>query len=177
MSHKILKHSHTLHSHTWWTFLKMCKQMKTTSSCTDWHPQTSWEVFIGPSSNLIMLSFDDETLPILYINSLRPSVRPTTVSRFNGSAEPARTIGFGPDSRIPKTGPAREKLSTGLWTGPALRPTGPGMIFTKSVRFRPTRPSMSSARDERLQRAWRSGRPGPEWSRSRNSIEVPRWKV
>ncbi len=43
----------------------MWKQMKTTSSCTDWHPQTSWEVFIGPASNLIMLSFDDETLGIL----------------------------------------------------------------------------------------------------------------
>jgi hypothetical protein len=38
--------------------------MKTTSSCINSHPKISWEVFIGPSSNLIMLSLDDETLPI-----------------------------------------------------------------------------------------------------------------
>ncbi len=43
----------------------MWKQMKTTWSYTNWHPQTSWEVFIGPSSNFIMLSLDDETLPII----------------------------------------------------------------------------------------------------------------
>jgi hypothetical protein len=46
--------------------------MKTTSSCTDSHPQTSWEVFIGPSSNLIMLSLDDETLPIINKPKLPP---------------------------------------------------------------------------------------------------------
>jgi len=69
MSHEVpkyvLTYSHTSHSHTWWTFLKMWKQMKTTSSCIEWHPQTLCKVFIGPSSNLIVLSLYDKTLSII----------------------------------------------------------------------------------------------------------------
>jgi hypothetical protein len=100
---------------------------------------------------------DNHTLScILYINSRSPSVRDTTVPRFNPPAEPARTVGSGPDSRIRKLGSEsarerdltvrekereRERLGVGSETASAcvrawrssgvqVRPTGPGLAKT-----------------------------------------------